>query len=661
LNGPAPPGSIQAPAQAWQQRPLHTDLLLACGLYALLAYLAIHLARQPGSIATLWMANGLAIGLIASAAPRRMPALLLAVAGGNLAANLAYGDPLPVSLAFLLPNTVEVAIGSWLLMQRGRAGRLVQDAPGLLQVVAWGAVLPPLAGATVGAALLQALGFASFERVWFDWYIGDVLGTAAMLPLVLALRAMPTPLRGQMPLPTALLALAAVAATTALSLHTMPHPLVVIGAALTGVAFVLPRVVTFACAPVVVATVGVSLALGDFQPRTGDTPLGHALLYLSVLALVLPAQLLAVVVARQRALADMLAAVGSRDDDIIVITDRNGVYRWVNRARERYHGKPASEVLGRTVSELAEGRHDRDQLVGAFQAALEGRTVRDVAEVQYAAMGTRTMDLRVQPAYDAEGQLTGVLFSAGDITEIEASRRELQRLTEELRASNRDLEQFVRIASHDLREPLNTVIQFSQLLEQGPAQQLDPSARLYLEQVRGGAARMKRMLDDLLQYVRLEGAPAAAPEPVPLDLVFEEVGASLQAQLLASGGTLAQQGTLGTVPGQPALLTLALQNLVSNALKFVAPGQAPEVTVRSQAQAGELHLVVADRGIGIDPARIGELGTPFKRLHARRKYDGTGLGLAIVKRVAELHGGRLVIESAPGEGSRFTLVLPLPA
>ncbi len=653
-------GPFQAPAPAWQHRPLHTDLLLAFVLYGLLAYAAIHVARQPGSIATLWLANGLAIGLIVSAPPRRLPALLLAVAGGNLAANLAYGDPLPVSLAFLLPNTVEVAIGSWLLMRHGRAGRLVQHAPGFLQVAAWGSLVAPLAGATVGAALLQLLGFAAFERVWLDWYIGDVLGTAAMLPLVLALRAMPAPLRGQMPLPTALLALVVVSATTALSLHTMPHPLVVIGAALTGVAFVLPRVVTFACAPVVVATVAVSLAVGDFQPRTADSQLSHALLYLSVLALVLPPQLLAVVVARQRALADMLAAVGSRDDDIIVITDRNGVYRWVNRARERYHAQPASDVLGRSVSDLAEGRHDRDQLVGAFSDALEGRTTRAVAEVQYAAMGWRTMDVRVQPAYDAEGHLAGVLFSAGDITEIENSRRELQRLTEELRASNRDLEQFVRIASHDLREPLNTVIQFSQLLEQGPAQQLDPSGRLYVEQVRSGAARMKRMLDDLLQYVRLEGAPGAEPEPVPLDLVFEEVSASLQAQLQAGGGTLAQQGALGTVMGHPALLTLALQNLVSNALKFVAPGQAPEVLVSSRAEGQELHLVVADRGIGIDPARIGELGTPFKRLHARRKYDGTGLGLAIVKRVAELHGGRLVIESVPGEGSRFSLVLPLP-
>lgn len=660
MSTPGKAGPFQAPAPAWQPRPLVVDLLLAFGLYAMLAYAAIHLARQPGSIATLWLANGLAIGLIASASARRMPALLLAVAGGNLVANLAYGDPLAVSLAFLLPNTVEVAIGSCLLMRRGRAGRLVQDAPGFLQVLAWGSLVAPLAGATVGAALLQGLGFAAFERVWLDWYIGDVLGTAAMLPLVLALRAMPTPLRGQMPLPAALLALVAVGAATALSLHAMPHPLVVIGAVLTGVAFVLPRVVTFACVPVVVSTVAVSLATGNFESRTADSPIGHALLYLSVLALVLPAQLLAVVVSRQRALADMLAAVGSRDDDIVVITDRSGVYRWVNRARERYHGRPAAEVLGRSVSELAEGRHDRDRIVSAFQAALEGHTTHEVAEVRYAAMGTRTMDVRVQPAYDAEGQLAGVLFSAGDITEIENSRRELQRLTEELRASNRDLEQFVRIASHDLREPLNTVIQFSQLLDQGPARQLDADAQLYLGQVRDGALRMKRMLDDLLQYVRLEGAPRAEPEPVPLDLVFEEVSASLQAQLQAGAGTLTQQGPLGTVPGHPALLTLALQNLVSNALKFVPPGQAPEVRVSSHTTGGELHLVVADRGIGIDPARVGELGTPFKRLHARRKYDGTGLGLAIVKRAAERHGGRLLIESVPGEGSRFTLVLPLP-
>lgn len=628
------------------ERPLKFELALAFGLYALLAHVAIGISRQPGSVAIVWLANGLGIALAASTAPGRVLPLLLACSAGGLVANLAHGDPFRISAAFLLPNLGEMLAGTWLLRRHHRAQRLLQDHVGFLKALLWGGLLPSLVGASVGATILLMLGFAtSFERVWIDWYIGDALGAVAMMPLVLALREPRTP--GPLPLlqPASLLALAGVGAVTAAAMRFTPHPFVVIGVAMTVVAFAQPRLVVFACAPLVAVVLAVALGLGHYRPVTPDTTWGHALLFFSALLVVLPPQVLAVVVARQRALADMLAAVGSRDDDIIAIVDRDGVYRWVNRARERYHGVPASAVLGRTVADIAAGRDDLDQLVDAFTRALAGETVRARAEVKYAAMGTRIMDVRIQPAHDAEGHLTGVLFSAGDVTEIETSRRQL--------------EQFVRVASHDLREPLNTVLQFSNLIEQGPAQRLDADGQLYFRQVRDGAARMKRMLDDLLQYVRLEGSPVSQPEPVPLDLVFEEVAASLQAQVQACGGTLEQQGPLGTVPGHPALLTLALQNLVSNALKFVAPGQAPRVQVGSATAAGELRLTVADQGIGIPLERIGELGTPFKRLHARRKYEGTGLGLAIVKRVAEHHGGRLEIDSEPGRGSRFTLALPL--
>jgi len=636
---------VIAASSTWPARPLKTELAWAFGLYTLLAYLAIEVSRQPGSVAVVWLANGTGIALAASAAPRHVLPMLLAGAAGGLLANLAHGDGLLVSAAFMLPNLAVMCLGATLLRRAHRAQRLLQDHVGFLKALLWGALLPPLAGACIGAALLQALGFGAFERVWVDWYIGDALGAVVMLPLVLALRGRRAAGRGPFAQPASWLALLGVGAITAAAMQHTPYPFVVIGVVMTLVAFLRPRLVVFACAPLVIAVLAVELALGQYRPTTPDTSWGHALLFFSALLAVLPPLVLAVVVARQRALADMLAAVGSRDDDIIVIVDRDGVYRWVNRARERYHGTPASAVLGRTVADVSAGRDDLDKLVDAYTRALAGETIRARSEVKYAAMGTRIMDLRIQPAHDAEGHLTGVLFSAGDVTEIESSRRQL--------------EQFVRVASHDLREPLNTVLQFSQLLEQGPAQALDADGQLYFGQVREGAGRMKRMLDGLLQYVRLEGAPAAETEVVPLDLVFEEVEQTLQPQLRASGGTLVAEGPLGTVQGHPALLTLVLQNLVSNALKFVAPGRAPVVRVSCTRGNGELRLTVADEGIGIEPDRIGELGTPFKRLHARRKYEGTGLGLAIVKRVAEHYGGRLEIESAPGAGSRFTLVLPL--
>jgi PAS domain S-box-containing protein len=638
---------VTEPADHWPPYRLQRELALGFVGSLLLGVGAVLLSRLPGTIAVLWLANGFAIALLTSAARAHRLPLLLACGGGQLAANLLAGDTPTVALAFLVPNSVEVALGAALLLQGRRAQRLLQSEADFIEALFFGALLPPLVGATIGAALLQNLGFASFAQVWSNWAIGDVLGAVVMLPLMLSLRGAPAASLARLAEPASVLALVLTLATAAVALSATPYPFVVIGVALAAVAVTRPRVVALACAPLPVVAVAVGLAFGHFRPTTPDTPAGHLLLFGSLLLAVLPPLVLAVVLANQRALAETLAAVGSRDNDIVVITDRDGRYRWVNRARERYHGVPATAVLGRSAAEISAGRDDTAEPAEAFVRALAGETVHLRREVHYAAMGRRTMDMHVQPARDGEGRLIGALFSAGDVTEIEASRREL--------------EQFVRVVSHDLREPLNTVIQFGELLEAGPAQALDDDGRMYFKQMRDGAARLKRMLDDLLQYTQLEGAPAAEPEPVPLDLVFEEVEASLQARLRASGGTLRAAMSLGSVTGHPALLTLALQNLVSNAIKFTAPGQPADVEVSAVRDQSTVRLTVADRGIGIEPARIGELAQPFKRLNARRKYEGTGLGLAIVRRIAERHGGRLEMESKPGEGSRFTLVLPARA
>ena len=164
------------------------------------------------------------------------------------------------------------------------------------------------------------------------------------------------------------------------------------------------------------------------------------------------------------------------------------------------------------------------------------------------------------------------------------------------------------------------------------------------------------MLDDVLQFVRLDAAPEMAPEPVDLDAVLAEVRVDLAA-LIESTGAAIESEALGCVAEHRSLLKLALQNLVSNAIKFVLPGQQPRVRVTATCGEGIFRLMVEDNGIGIEPSKGDELGTPFRRLHSRRKFDGTGLGLAICKRIAEQHGGRLEIEAAPAGGSRIGLSL----
>jgi PAS domain S-box-containing protein len=642
----------------WPARRAALDLWLAFGLYALLAYVSIQVARQPGSIATIWLANGAAVALIVSAPRQRTLALLAASAAGNLAANLAYGDPLTLSAAFLPPNTAEIALGCYLLRRTRQVDRFSSEINPFLRAMVAGALLPPLLGATLGAATLHALGFADFRRVWADWYIGAALGSITMLPLVLALRAGGTEGAARRVFDAVSLAAAtAVALTTVLALHVLPYPYVLISAVLLLLAFVRPRLGTFVNAVVFVSTLGVALAVGWYVPPTPNSPLGHSAVYLAALMVVAPAQLVSVVVARQRALGEMLSAVGSRADDIIIFSDMNGVYRWVNQARQAYWGTTAEQVLGRTWAQNGSEASYRDVIAPMFARARAGNVVRRLADVDYSVRGRRTMDMVMQPARDEEGHQIGVIYSGADVTELETSRRETQRMAEQLQASNQSLEQFVRIASHDLREPLNTIAQFCDLIGTSQAGRLDDAGTLYFTQVRSGAMRMRKMLDDVMEFVRLGETALPAAQTVALDDVFAEVVAVLQARIQGSMARVTS-GPLGSTHGQPMLLSLVLQNLISNAVKFVPPGRQPMVTVSATRTDGELWLTVADNGIGIDAARVGDLGTPFHRLHARRKYEGSGLGLAISKRIAEVHGGRLDVKSTPDEGSRFSLVMP---
>jgi signal transduction histidine kinase len=384
----------------------------------------------------------------------------------------------------------------------------------------------------------------------------------------------------------------------------------------------------------------------------------HALLFASAMLAVLPAQVVAVAVARQRNLAQALSAVAGRVDSIVALLDPDGAYRWVNQTRAGYVGEGAERAIGRRMADVTPPQFWRGVMEPLFSAALQGHNVRRIAEIDYPLRPGRVMDIAMQPARDEDGQIVGVLYCATDVTDFELSRRKLERTTEALRASHQSLEQFVRIASHDLREPLNTITQFCSLLGARHQAQLDADGALYLGHVRQGAARMRQMMDDVLQFVRLDQEAPPPREPVELDALLLEVKGSLLA-LIAGCGARIEVEPLGAVNGHRTLLALLLQNLLTNAMKFVPPARQPVVRVSALRDAsGALHLQVADNGIGIEASRIAELGTPFKRLHSRRKYEGTGLGLAICKRIAEQHGGALEIASTPGEGTTVTLVLP---
>ncbi len=644
-------------AHPWPARDYRADVALVFATYVVLAYLAIVIARQPGSIATIWPANGVAIAIIASAPLSRRWGLIATVALSNLVANLLYGDTLALSLAFIPPNTLEVLAGCFLVERTKRLERFANDHDSFLRVLMAGSLLPPILGATIGAATLHTLGFATFFDVWQDWYMGAALGGVSMLPLVLALRSASFGASlERFAEPVMLMSVTVVAAATFLSLHYWEYPFVMISVALMIFAFTRPRLTTFATSAVVVMALSIVLALGWYVPSGVKSPIGHIVVFLTAALVVIPAQVVSVVVARQRSLSEMLSAVGSRIDDVIVFVDMAGVFRWVNDAHEVYSSASKDSVLGRTWSENVPSADYEANFKPMFKQARSGEMARRLVDVHYPEKGLRTIDMTMQPAYDEESHQIGVLYCGTDVTELEASRRELQRVADQLFNANRSLEQFVRISSHDLREPLNTIIQFCDLIEVDKTSQLDATGKLYFTQVRKGAARMKQMLDDVLGFVRLDDTSAVEWESVDLDQLADEVFVALTALVETTGARLSA-AALGTVRGHRVLMSLLLQNLISNALKFVPPGRQPIVEVFVTRQGNEAWLSVKDNGIGIDAKHIDELGTPFRRLNSQRKFEGTGLGLAICKRIAEQLGGRIEIESVPGEGSCFSLVI----
>lgn len=268
--------------------------------------------------------------------------------------------------------------------------------------------------------------------------------------------------------------------------------------------------------------------------------------------------------------------------------------------------------------------------------------------------------LRLKQANDALKQVaaTDRLNLADALKDLRESHAQLQKTAAELQLANAGLLQFVRISSHDLREPLNTVVQFVGLVEDDHSADLSPDARHYLKLVRNAGERMRTLLDDVVRYARLQHGETEPRTPVALTPLMAELGDALAAQLETTGAQL-HIGELPVVTGHASLLSQLFQNLVSNALKFMPPGRAPRIEITMQAADGMATITVQDNGIGISPEGMDKLFQPFSRLNLKREFEGSGLGLAISRQIAEAHGGTITVRSQPGEGSAFEVRLPL--
>ena len=267
----------------------------------------------------------------------------------------------------------------------------------------------------------------------------------------------------------------------------------------------------------------------------------------------------------------------------------------------------------------------------------------------------------------ADGSIRWMAWSGGpgqeafyivgrDVSERLAMEHELAQRANRLQDTNAELQDFAYTASHDLSEPLRMVASFLGLLERRSVDDLDEKGREYLRQASDGAVRMRNLIDDLLTYSRVANEEPRR-EQVDLQVLVDGVLKVLGPAIAETGATV-EVGELPTLEAESTQLGQLLQNLIGNAVKFHEPGRPPTVRVAARRTMGGCVVSVTDDGIGIDEADQERIFAMFTRLHGRDAYAGTGIGLAICRRIAERHGGRIYVESTPGQGSSFHTLLP---
>jgi two-component system, LuxR family, sensor kinase FixL len=245
-----------------------------------------------------------------------------------------------------------------------------------------------------------------------------------------------------------------------------------------------------------------------------------------------------------------------------------------------------------------------------------------------------------------------------DITERKRVEEELRELAQRLETSNQELQSFAHVASHDLQEPLRKINLFSQRIEQKYAPLLDEEGLEYLQRMQNSVQRMQAMIRDLLKYASLSVSEQQHRASVDLNTVLQEVISDLEVQMEQVQGTI-HLNSLPTVPAYPTQMYQLFQNLLNNALKYHRPNVPPIVTVSSETAKDSCCITVADNGIGFSAENRERIFGVFQRLHGRHQYEGNGIGLAICRKIVDNHSGTIQADSVEGQGTKFTIILPL--
>jgi PAS domain S-box-containing protein len=359
--------------------------------------------------------------------------------------------------------------------------------------------------------------------------------------------------------------------------------------------------------------------------------------------------------------------------DAVACTDLSGNLTFLNRVAEQMTGWSWQEAEGLPMVDVIRilDAVTREPIPDPMDRAVEGdRTVhlpsnsvlirRDGFEIP--------IEDSVAPIHDRDEDTAGAVIVFRDVSAARVIQQQLRVAREELERSNRQLQDFATIASHDLQEPLRKIQAFGDRLAEHAASVLDTEASDFLRRMRDAAGRMQSLIDDLLEYSQVSIRPEPQ-RPVDLGVVVSEVLSDLEERIRNTNGQV-HVGPLPTILASPLEMRQLFQNLIANALKFHPDGVAPEVHVEATArgdwrgpkgQRDKLpvwEIQVRDNGIGFEQKYVDKIFAPFQRLNGRQAYEGTGMGLAICRRIVTLRGGTITATSQPGAGATFLITLP---
>jgi two-component system, LuxR family, sensor kinase FixL len=289
----------------------------------------------------------------------------------------------------------------------------------------------------------------------------------------------------------------------------------------------------------------------------------------------------------------------------------------------------------------------------------------------------RVMEGIAKRVDDDESQLHGIIVNSRDITKRKQDEERLRLFVDKLRSSNRELQDFAYVASHDLQEPLRKVQAFGDRLNKKYAEDLPEEGRDYIRRMSDAASRMQRLINDLLTFSRVT-TKAEPFQTVSLTKIVAEVVSDLEVRIEETGAQV-KIGELPEIDADPTQIRQLMQNLLGNALKFTQPGKTPYIEIfaeefsdkgasfvlegeKIQTRTGDNRMYqiwIKDNGIGFDEKYLDRIFTVFQRLHGRTEFEGSGVGLAVCRKIAERHHGSITAQSKEGEGSTFIVTLPV--